>query len=86
MNIERLTNYDFPEDMIAGWRKLGMNELQPIQAQAILKYKLFNGNSMIVSAPTSSGKTFVGELALPESQHPGTGVHDYTRHGCQSAN
>ncbi|MDK9699339.1 MAG: DEAD/DEAH box helicase [bacterium] len=63
MNIERLTNYDFPEDMIAGWRKLGMNELQPIQAQAILKYKLFNGNSMIVSAPTSSGKTFVGELA-----------------------
>lgn len=63
MRIEKLLNYDFPEDMVSTWRKMGIAELQPIQVQAIQKYKLFDGNSMIVSAPTSSGKTFVGELA-----------------------
>ncbi len=63
MQIERLGNYDFPEDMIATWKQMGIAVLQPIQEQAVQRYKLFEGNSMIVSAPTSSGKTFVGELA-----------------------
>jgi len=63
MQITQLSRYDFPEDMIANWRKLGIQTLQPIQVQAIQKHKLFDGNSMIVSAPTSSGKTFIGELA-----------------------
>ena len=63
MRIEKLLQYDFPEDMVMNWKRMGISDLQPIQEQAIQQYKLFNGNSMIVSAPTSSGKTFVGELA-----------------------
>ena len=37
--------------------------LLPVQAMAVRKFDLFGPGNLIVSAPTSSGKTFVGEMA-----------------------
>jgi len=63
MRITELAKYDFPEPLIAAWQAQGIEKLLPIQEQAIKRHELFNNGSFIVSAPTSSGKTFIGELA-----------------------
>ena len=63
MHIKDLARWDFPEDLISAWEKEGIESLLPIQEQAIKRHRLFEGGNMIVSAPTSSGKTFVGEMA-----------------------
>ena len=63
MHIKDLARWDFPEDLISAWEKEGIEGLLPIQEQAIKRHRLFEGGNMIVSAPTSSGKTFVGEMA-----------------------
>jgi len=63
MNPTILRKFDFPEGMIAGWQTAGINKLLPIQQKAINKYGLFEGKNLLVSAPTSSGKTIIGELA-----------------------
>lgn len=62
MQIKDLARWDFPEDLIVSWQKESINTLLPIQEQAIKKHRLFDGGNLIVSAPTSSGKTFIGEL------------------------
>ena len=63
MRVEKLLRYGIPELVIESWRKNLGEELLPLQALAVTKYDLLNGQSLIVSAPTSSGKTFCGEMA-----------------------
>ena len=63
MQIKDLARWDFPDDLITTWQKDGIETLLPIQEQAIKKHRLFDGGNLIVSAPTSSGKTFIGEMA-----------------------
>ena len=63
MQIKDLARWDFPDDLISAWQKDGIETLLPIQEQAIRHHRLFDGGDMIVSAPTSSGKTFIGEMA-----------------------
>lgn len=62
MNIEELYNYNFPKEVIDIWKEFGYTELLPIQQEAIAK-NIFEDNSLLIIAPTSSGKTFVGEMA-----------------------
>jgi helicase len=63
MKVEKLLRYGIPEGVIESWRKNLAEELLPLQALAVAKYELLNGQSLIISAPTSSGKTFCGEMA-----------------------
>jgi helicase len=63
MKVERLLRYGIPEGVIESWKKNLGEELLPLQALAVTKYDLLNGQSLIISAPTSSGKTFCGEMA-----------------------
>ncbi len=63
MRIEKLLRYGIPELVIESWRKIQGEELLPLQAVAVTKHDLLNGKSLIISAPTSSGKTFCGEMA-----------------------
>ena len=63
MDVRRLSKYEFPEGMIESWVEQGIETLQPIQSKAILNHHLFEGRNLVISAPTSSGKTFIGELA-----------------------
>jgi helicase len=63
MKVEKLLRYGIPESMIESWRKNLAEELLPLQALAVTKYDLLNGQSLIISASTSSGKTFCGEMA-----------------------
>ncbi|KPL05472.1 MAG: hypothetical protein AMJ73_00755 [candidate division Zixibacteria bacterium SM1_73] len=63
MRVEKLLRYGIPESVIESWRKNQGEELLPLQALAVTKHGLLNGQSLIISAPTSSGKTFCGEMA-----------------------
>jgi helicase len=49
--------------MLDLWREAGLEYLLPMQVEAIQSYGLLQGKSLLISAPTSSGKTFCGEMA-----------------------
>lgn len=63
MKVEKLLRYGIPESVIESWRKTQGEMLLPLQAVAVTKHNLMNNQSLIISAPTSSGKTFCGEMA-----------------------
>jgi helicase len=63
MKVEKLLRYGIPEGVIESWKKNLGEELLPLQSLAVTKYELLSGQSLIISAPTSSGKTFCGEMA-----------------------
>lgn len=45
------------------WRERGVTQLLPLQSAAIADHGVLQGQSLIVFAPTSSGKTLIAELA-----------------------
>lgn len=60
MNIEKL---DLPNSAIEFLKSQGFENLYPPQADCI-KSGLLNGTSLLVSAPTASGKTLIAMLAM----------------------
>lgn len=60
--LTSLLPYGFPTEIIEQWSS-GIPELNALQLDAINEYGLLQGNNILVAAPTSSGKTLVGELA-----------------------
>ena len=62
MKIEELKTFGVPESVTRKLVSLGYKELTEIQRTAIEK-GLFEEKNLIISAPTNTGKTFVGELA-----------------------
>ncbi|MGB3091653.1 MAG: DEAD/DEAH box helicase, partial [Candidatus Zixiibacteriota bacterium] len=67
MKVEKLLRYGIPHSVIESWRQSQGENLLPLQASAVTKHDLLNGASLIISAPTSSGKTFCGEMAAAAS-------------------
>ncbi|MCX8038934.1 MAG: DEAD/DEAH box helicase, partial [Candidatus Sumerlaeia bacterium] len=61
--IESLISHGFSPRAIQTWRSQGVLELLPLQARALREFSLLRGGNLVVFAPTSSGKTFVAELA-----------------------
>ena len=62
MKIDELAQYRFPVTILEIWKREESEDLLPIQEVAITQ-GLLEGNSVIIAAPTSSGKTFVSEIA-----------------------
>ncbi len=60
MKIEKL---DLPEPALKFLKNEGFSELYPPQAQSI-KAGLIDGKSILVSAPTASGKTLIATIAM----------------------
>jgi len=54
--------FGIPQDIIKIWKQ-DIPTLNSLQQEAINKAKILEGGSSIVVAPTSSGKTFIGEVA-----------------------
>ena len=57
-----LARVGFPTGLVAAWSK-EISSLNDLQVEAINDYGILRGEHLVVSAPTSSGKTMVGELA-----------------------
>ena len=67
MKIRNLKNYGIPSHIVNIWEKDYPQYLLPLQEDAVRNYGILNGNgkdkNLLVIAPTSSGKTFIGEMA-----------------------
>ncbi len=63
MKLDHLVAHGFSQRTIENWKRFRDPELLPLQAHAVAHTGLLRGESLAVFAPTSSGKTFVGELA-----------------------
>ncbi len=61
-DIQSLEACGFPPPLIQSWAG-AIPSLNQLQLDAINEFGLLEGNHLVVSAPTSSGKTMIGELA-----------------------
>jgi len=74
MKIETLEAYNVPPDILAIWQSQVGAELLPVQERAVKEFGLFAESNLIVFSPTSSGKTFVGEMAAVKAARGNTKV------------
>jgi len=63
MKMTELIRYDIPGEIIRLWQQQESDRILPLQELAIKKQGLFGKDNLLIQAPTSSGKTFVGEMA-----------------------
>lgn len=61
-DIQSLKSYGFPETILKAWAGT-IPSLNQLQIDAVNEFGLLDGEHLVVSAPTSSGKTMIGELA-----------------------
>lgn len=60
--ITELSAFAVPEPVLDAWGTR-FSELNNLQLSAVNDYRVLDGQPLLVVAPTTSGKTFVGELA-----------------------
>ncbi len=68
MRLKNLTKYGIPDIIIEAWTKRQGDYLLPLQEMSIREGLLADGEgqqppNLLISAPTSSGKSFCGEMA-----------------------
>ncbi|MBI2434692.1 MAG: DEAD/DEAH box helicase, partial [Candidatus Hydrogenedentes bacterium] len=63
MKMTELLRFDVPAEVIALWRERESEVLLPLQELAVKRHGLFEAGNLLIQAPTSSGKTFIGEMA-----------------------
>ena len=61
--LNDLSAFGMPLEAIAEWEKRFKGGLNSLQVQAVNNHRVLDGRSVVVVAPTSSGKTFIGEMA-----------------------
>ena len=62
-DFQELAGYGIQQDVLDAWKDQFPNGLNELQKSAINDHNVLGGTSLLVVAPTSAGKTFVGELA-----------------------
>ena len=72
--IRDLRKYGLPDTLLQIWEQQQGEFLLPVQEAAVQRYDLFEGRSLVISSPTSSGKTFVGEMAAMRATFAGKRV------------
>jgi replicative superfamily II helicase len=73
-DIGSLREHGIPESVLGRWAA-SLPGLNPLQQDAVNEARLLNGRNVLVMAPTSSGKTMIGELAaLRATQNGGRSV------------
>jgi helicase len=61
-DISSLAAFGFPSGILDAWRG-SIPSLNPLQVDAVNEFRVLDSEHLVVSAPTSSGKTLIGELA-----------------------
>jgi replicative superfamily II helicase len=62
-DITELDAFGYSPEIVSGWKVKFPGGLNELQHEAVNEYRILDGESLLVVAPTSSGKTFIGELA-----------------------
>ncbi len=63
MRLKSLLKYGIPEMIIEAWTHRQGDYLLPLQERAVAAGLLSDEGNLLISAPTSSGKSFCGEMA-----------------------
>ncbi|QIR36799.1 DEAD/DEAH box helicase [Tolypothrix sp. PCC 7910] len=66
-NIGDLAAFNLPSQLINAWKAQFVNGLNALQLKAVNEYRVLDHRSLLVVAPTSSGKTFIGEMAAAKA-------------------
>ncbi len=72
MKIQELSGYGVSKSIVDKLVDLGYISLLEIQELAV-KARLFENKNLVISAPTNSGNTFIGELAALNASKRGSG-------------
>ncbi len=67
MRVDELVRFGFPRRAVKCLQNDGLLYLLPLQVEAVQTHGLLQGKSLLISGPTSSGKTLCGELAALRS-------------------
>ncbi|HNR31281.1 MAG TPA: DEAD/DEAH box helicase [Candidatus Hydrogenedentes bacterium] len=67
MKMMELYRYNVPLEIIELWRKQESEVLLPLQELAVTRHNLFGDKNLLIQAPTSSGKTFIAEMAAVQT-------------------
>ena len=62
-DIDELAGFGLPVELLKLWKARYPGGLNELQLEAVNRHRVLNGESLLVVAPTSSGKTFIGELS-----------------------
>jgi replicative superfamily II helicase len=65
--FDELVGFGLPEKLLSSWSQLFPAGLNDLQVEAVNENRVLDGQSVFVVAPTSSGKTFIGELAAAKA-------------------
>ncbi|MDD5043702.1 MAG: caspase family protein [Patescibacteria group bacterium] len=65
--IKDLKIFGIPQNILNIWESNFKDGLNDLQLLAVNEKRIFENNSLVVVAPTSSGKTFIGELAATKA-------------------
>ena len=66
-DIQALSAFGLPADLLDAWADRYPGGLNDLQLTAVNDYRILDGASALVVAPTTAGKTFVGELAAAKA-------------------
>ena len=61
--VELLLQHGFPKGIVSALREDGVTDLLDHQVEAAIRFDLLGSEDLLVSLPTSCGKTLIGELA-----------------------
>jgi replicative superfamily II helicase len=62
-DIHELAAFGLPAEVLSAWAAQFSGGLNDLQLEAVNEQRVLDGASLLVAAPTSAGKTFVGEMA-----------------------
>lgn len=65
--INELQHFGIATAIIEQWSQQFADGLNDLQLQAVNDYRILDGESLFVVAPTSSGKTFIGEMTAAKA-------------------
>ena len=66
-SLSDLAKFDIPVKILLEWEMQFKGGLNDLQLEAINKHRILDGASLLVIAPTSAGKTFIGEITSVRS-------------------
>lgn len=66
-DINELTAFGLPIELTNVWQNNYPNGLNELQLSSVNEYRVLDGQSLLTVAPTSAGKTFIGEMALAKA-------------------
>lgn len=65
--LDELRQFGIPQSVLDEWTERFRAGLNDLQIAAVNDYRILDGDSLLVVAPTSSGKTFIGEMAATKA-------------------